>query len=97
MSNYNYNFHNIFKISTATRLQRLTKERLRMFLEMEEPQKDFKLPALNTAPQNRVGGTGITFSLSEGLQWKVRELSIYTRLFHRLIAHPLKKRRQSLV
>ena len=62
-----------------------------MFLEMEEPQKDFKLPALNTAPQNRVGGTGITFSLSEGLQWKVRELSIYTRLFHRLMAHSLKK------
>ena len=60
---------------------------------MEEPQKDFKLPALNTAPQNRVGGTGITFSLSEGLQWKVREQSKYTmhRLFQKFMAHPLKK------
>ncbi|XP_072031975.1 uncharacterized protein [Amphiura filiformis] len=54
----------------STRIQRLTKERLRMFIEMDEPPKDFKLPALNNAPQNRVGGTGITFSLSEGLQWK---------------------------
>ncbi|XP_022088623.1 uncharacterized protein LOC110978161 isoform X3 [Acanthaster planci] len=59
----------------STKIQKLTKQRLKKFLEMKEPRRDFKLPSVATAPQSRTGGTGITFSISEGLQWKNFEYS----------------------
>eukprot|EP00057_Strongylocentrotus_purpuratus_P015164 XP_011669638.1 PREDICTED: uncharacterized protein LOC105440803 isoform X2 [Strongylocentrotus purpuratus] len=40
-------------------------------MEMEEPSTEFKLPLVNNPPQNRTGGTGMTFSIGDGLQWKV--------------------------
>ncbi|XP_071809911.1 uncharacterized protein [Asterias amurensis] len=59
----------------STKVQKLTKQRLKKFLDMKDPRRDFKLPSVSTAPQSRTGGTGITFSISEGLQWKTFELS----------------------
>ncbi|XP_038071568.1 uncharacterized protein LOC119740369 isoform X2 [Patiria miniata] len=59
----------------STKVQKLTKQRLKKFIDMKEPRRDFKLPSVSTAPQSRTGGTGITFSISEGLQWKSFEYS----------------------
>ncbi|XP_071509749.1 uncharacterized protein [Diadema antillarum] len=57
----------------SSKYERLSKQRLKLFMDMGEPQREFKLPAVHTPPQNRTGGTGITFSISDGLQWKVFE------------------------
>ncbi|XP_071963188.1 uncharacterized protein [Antedon mediterranea] len=56
----------------ATKMERLTRERLKKFIEMDTPQKDFSLPAI-AAPQSRSGGTCISFTISDGIQWKVYE------------------------
>ena len=57
----------------ASKYERLSKHRLKMFMDMQDPNTEYKLPAIHVPPQNRTGGTGITFSISDGLQWKVRE------------------------
>ncbi|XP_071834879.1 regulator of G-protein signaling 22-like isoform X3 [Apostichopus japonicus] len=54
----------------STKRDRQARERLRKFVEMKEPKKEFNLPMVSTPPQSRTGGTGVTFSLSEGLKWK---------------------------
>ncbi|XP_033105030.1 uncharacterized protein LOC117107440 isoform X2 [Anneissia japonica] len=53
----------------STKVERLSRERLRKYIEMEEPQKEFCLPAI-AAPQSRSGGTCISFTISDGIQWK---------------------------
>ncbi|XP_041468616.1 uncharacterized protein LOC121418690 isoform X4 [Lytechinus variegatus] len=54
-----------------SKYEKLARDRLRKFMDMKEPSTEFKLPLVNNPPQNRTGGTGITFSIGDGLQWKV--------------------------
>ncbi|XP_077998144.1 uncharacterized protein LOC144451207 isoform X2 [Glandiceps talaboti] len=56
---------------SVSKTQKLTQERLKAFLDMEEPNTIFRLPSVN--PTGKSGATIITFSISDGLQWKELE------------------------
>ncbi|XP_030854657.1 uncharacterized protein LOC575237 isoform X3 [Strongylocentrotus purpuratus] len=66
-----------------SKYEKLARDRLRKFMEMEEPSTEFKLPLVNNPPQNRTGGTGMTFSIGDGLQWK-KKAAVNIIKFHTL-------------
>ncbi|XP_070578468.1 regulator of G-protein signaling 22-like isoform X5 [Ptychodera flava] len=63
-----YDAKKLERAPSMSKTQKLTKERLKAYLEMEEPSTVFRLPSVN--PNAKSGATIITFSISEGLQWK---------------------------